>query len=294
MSDPGFLEAVRSMPLLQRALAAGALTGLCCASLSPLVVLRRMAFVGDGMAHAAFGGIGIGLYALAGSSYDDLSVQLVTLAFCLVLGVAIGKASRRADAEKLAEDSAIGIAFAVSMALGAFFIALRQQRDPQYVTSMDTYLFGSLLNIGDSDVLVLLALSVAVLGMLAAFQKELLFYTFDARLAEVSGIDVSFIHYLFILMLVLTVVVASRILGIILVSASLILPGVIALKLCTRLVPAMILAAAVGVLSFEAGLYLSYARPPIQPGAAVVLIQFALLIVAALLKAFGGVEKRTG
>jgi len=253
---------------------------LSCASLSPLVVLRRVAFVGDGMAHAAFGGIGVALFVLAGSRYEDFGVQGLTLVFCLVVAAAIGVTSRHAEGARMAEDSAIGVAFSVSMALGALFIALRNRRDPQFMTNMDTFLFGNLVNIGRGDVVLLCGVAALVLAVLILFQKEMLFYTFDARLAEASGINTGVFHYLFLLLLVLTVVLASRVVGIVLVSASLVLPGVTGLKLCKRLAPAMAVAAVMGVASFELGLYASY-RYDVPPGAAIVLVQFVVLLLAA-------------
>jgi zinc transport system permease protein len=275
-----FLQAVLASPLLVRALLAGGLCGLCCACLSPLVVLRRMAFVGDGMAHAAFGGIGLALFLLAGSRYDDVSVQVVTLLFALVVGAGIGVATRKGGGATLAEDSAIGIAFSVSMALGVLFIALRQRHSPQYVPSMDAYLFGSLWNIGAADVWLLAGVAAAVVALLVLLQKEILYYAFDARLAELSGLNMGLVHYLFILLLVLTVTVSARVVGIVLVSASLVIPGVIALKLCRRLALSMLAAAGVGVVSFELGLYVSY-QQQVHPGAAIILIQFAMLLLAA-------------
>jgi len=208
-------------------------------------------------------------------------VQAETLGFCLVVAAAIGLASRGGEAAALAEDSAIGIGFSVSMALGALFISLRQRREPQYMTSMDTFLFGNLVNIGTGDVVLLCAVALCVLAVLVLFHKEMLFYCFDARLAEASGINTALFHYLLLLLLALTVVLSSRVVGIVLVSASLVLPGVIGLKVCVRLGPAMAVAAAAGVASFELGLYVSY-RFDFPPGAAIVLIQFALLLVAAV------------
>ena len=287
MGEPSFFDALAATPLLQRAAWAGALAGLSCAALSPLVVLRRMAFVGDGMAHAAFGGLGLALFVLAGSRYEDFSVQAVTLGFCLVVAVAIGVASRHGAAAALAEDSAIGIGFSVSMALGALFIALRQRREPQYMTSMDTFLFGNLVNIGSGDVVLLCLVALLVLAVLVLFHKEMLFYSFDAGLAEASGLNTALFHYLFLLLLVLTVVLASRVVGIVLVSASLVLPGVVGLKICARLVPAMVVAAVTGVVSFELGLYGSY-RFNVPPGAAIVLVQFAILLLATVLERLRG------
>jgi ABC-type Mn2+/Zn2+ transport system permease subunit len=279
MAEAGFIEALRDTPLLQRGFAAGALAGVCCAALSPLVVLRRMAFVGDGLAHASFGGMGLALFVLTGARFDDLSVQALTILFCVAIGIAVARVSRRGNTEALAEDSAIGIAFSVSMALGAVLIALRQRAQPQYVPPIDTYLFGSLLNIGPNDVLMLVFLTAGVLALLFGLKKEVQFYAFDAGLAEVSGLPAGLIHYLFMILLVLVVVVSSRVVGIVLVSASLILPGVAALKLCRRLQPALIVAALIGVATFETGLYLSYVMN-VHPGSMVVLVQFAVLCVA--------------
>jgi ABC-type Mn2+/Zn2+ transport system permease subunit len=220
---------------------------------------------------------------MASAHYDDLSVQVVTVLFCLAIGWGIGLVSRRSDAGLLAEDSAIGIAFSVSMALGALFLTLRQKNNPQYVPPMDTYLFGSLLNISSRDVWIMLGLSLLVVVVLLVFQKELLFYAFDAQLAEVSGLNVRLLHYLFMLLLVLTVVISSRVVGIILVSASLVIPGIAALKICTRLMPAILVSAVIGIVSFEAGMYVSFVQD-VQPGSAIILIQFVVLLLAGGLR----------
>lgn len=268
-----YFDALRAMPLLQRAVGAGALVGLACACLSPYVILRRMSFVGDGMAHAAFGGMGLGLFLVAGSHVEDPAVQAITIGFCLLLAVAVGLVSRRAGPARISEDSAIGIAFSVSMALGALLITLRQRAEPQYAPSWEGYLFGSLLTIGADQVWLTLGLAAAVVLILAVLHKELMYYTYDENLAEVSGLPVALLHYLFLLLLVLTVVISSRLVGIVLASASLVLPGLAALAVCKRLGTAVMLAGAIGVLSFEAGLYASYVWN-VPPGSAVILVQF--------------------
>jgi ABC-type Mn2+/Zn2+ transport system permease subunit len=286
MDEISFWQAVWQTELLQRAVLAGALVGLACAALSPYVVLRRMAFVGDGMAHAAFGGLGVGLFLFAGSQSDDVRVQAVVIVFCLLLAVAVGHATRGAGLSgprTLAEDSAIGIAFAVAMALGALLIVLRMRREPQYMPSWEAYLFGSLTTIGQGQVWLTLALAAAVLAALVIFHKEFAFYTYDETLAEVSGLPVAFLHYLFLILLVLTVVVAARIVGIVLVSASLVLPGVFALALCRSLGKTLCLAGAAGVASYEVGLYLSYLWN-IPPGSGIILVQFALVVAALTIR----------
>lgn len=279
-----FLDLVLHTPLIQNALIAGALTGICCACLSPLVVLKRMAFIGDGIAHASYGGMGLALFLMSTAGFYDLKVQLATLAFSIVLGALIGHMTRRPEGlEKLGEDSVIGIAFSVCMALGALLIKLRHNRAPQTIPSVDVFLFGSMLNIGWTDIALLIAVLAAVLFLITAFNKELLFYAFDARLAEISGVHAGPIHYAFIMLLVLTVTVSARVVGIVLVSATLILPGAVALRICSRLGPAMAFAALLGLVSFELGVYASYALN-VPPGSAIVLIQFVFLLMAPLLK----------
>jgi len=284
MAEPvSYWQAIQDTPLLQRAVGAGALVGLACACLSPFVVLRRMAFVGDGMAHAAFGGLGLGLFLIAGSRSDDASIQAITIGFCLVLAVAVGLVSRRGGQSRISEDSAIGIAFSVAMALGAMLITLRQRGEGQYAPSWEGYLFGSLLTIGAGQVWLTLALAAAVVVVLVVLHKELMYYTYDENLAEVSGLPVSFLHYLFLLLLVLTVVVAARIVGIVLASASLVLPGLIGLAVCKRLGEAVVFAGVVGVLSYEIGLYGSYVWN-VPPGSVVILTQFAVFVAVLALR----------
>ena len=272
-----YVEAVLQTPLLQRAVGAGALVGLACACLSPFVVLRRMAFVGDGMAHAAFGGLGLGLFLISGSKSDDAAVQGITIGFCLVLALAVGRVSRRGQG-RISEDSAIGIAFSVAMALGALLITLRLRSEPQYA-NWEGYLFGNLTTIGQGQVWLTLALASTVVVLLAVLHKEWMFYTYDENLAEVSGLPVSLLHYLFLLLLVLTVVVAARIVGIVLASASLVLPGLASLAVCRSLGSALALAGVLGVVSYEVGLFCSYIWN-VPPGSCVILAQFFFFVLA--------------
>ena len=134
-------------------------------------------------------------------------------------------------------------------------------------------------NIGPADIWMLAGVAAAVVALLVLLQKEILYYAFDARQAEASGLNMGLVHYLFIMLLVLTVAVSARVVGIVLVSASLVIPGVIALKLCRRLAHAMLAAAVVGVASFELGMYISF-QQRVHPGAAIILSQFALLLLA--------------
>ena len=301
MADPFlFFRELGASSLLQRSAIAGACAGLSCACLSPFVVLRRMSFVGDGMAHAAFGGLGVGLFLLAGSRTEDSGVQVIVLGFCLLVGLAVAWSTRRGEVAgsagaagergggALAEDSAIGMAFSVAMALGAWLITLRQRSDPQYTPSWEAYLFGSIATVGAGQVWLTVALAAVVLLALIVFYKEWELYTYDETLAEVSGLPASFLHYFFILLLVITVVATARVVGVVLVSASLILPGVAALSISRHLSRAVLLSALIGFLSFQGGLYVSYTWN-VPPGSAVVLIQFAVTVFAMILGRLRGI-----
>ena len=125
-------------------------------------------------------------------------------------------------------------------------------------------------------------LTVVVLGVVVLLKKELLFYAFDPKLAEISGVRTDLIHYLFMVLLVLTVTLSARVVGIVLVSASLILPGTVALRRCRRLGPAMLFSAVLAfAVSFVGGIYLSY-EWRVPPGSTIVLIQFVCFLISML------------
>ena len=272
-----FWYALVHFRFMQHALIAGVLVGAVCSALSVYVVLRRMAFIGQGISHAAFGGVALGLYLFQDSaSSNDLGVNVTTALFCVAVAVLIGVASKR---RLVSADSAIGIFFAAAMALGVILVALRER----YTADVVTYLFGSILAVTPSDVLSILVLTTLVFLALAVFYKELLYYTFDERMAAAAGLPVGFLHYLLLIMLALTIVVSIKVVGIVLVSAFLVIPGATARLLAKSFSSMMALSLVIGVFSAMAGLVVShYARLP--SGATVVMAQFLIFSVVSLLR----------
>jgi ABC-type Mn2+/Zn2+ transport system permease subunit len=260
----------------RRAVIGALIVSTVCSLLSVYVVLRRMAFIGQGISHSAFGGIALGVLLFAGSAAADAKIYATALVFCLVVAFFIGATTRHT---KISEDSAIGIFFVVSMALGVIFFKLARG----YSQDVATFLFGSIIGITRTDLLVMAIVAPVVVIPLLLLQKELLYYTFDEEMASVSGIPVRFLHYLLLALLSLTVIICVRMVGIILISAFLILPGATAQLLAHRFNKMVAVSLAAGILTSMAGLLISwYTDWP--TGAAIVIVQFVVFVVVFMVR----------
>ncbi|MFC1575863.1 metal ABC transporter permease, partial [Gemmatimonadota bacterium] len=200
-----------SYGFIQRALLTGCLLGATCAVLGVFVVLRRMAFIGVGISHAALGGVALGLLVgappLAAAGIFSVGVAWV-----------IGWITRRGE---VSEDTAIGIFFPTAMALGVALISLSHV----YRQDLMGYLFGNILWVGPSDLWFLLGLAGVSLGVLALFFKEFLFLGVDEEAAKAAGLPAAFLNYLLLTILAVTIVAAMKLMGIVLVSAFLVIPA---------------------------------------------------------------------
>jgi manganese/iron transport system permease protein len=244
-----------------RALIASAMVGVVCAVVGTYVVLRGIAFIGDAIAHAAFPGV-VAAYLLAVPFY--LGAAIAAVATALAIGVVTKRAGIR-------QDTAIGVLFAGTFALGVFMFSSIQG----YVADLFSFLFGNVLAIGPQDLVALLALGLGVIVVVAVLWKELLYATFDPLGAAASGIQVERLEYLFLALVALTIVVSLQAVGIILVVAMLVTPAATAQLLTVRFMRLMLLAATVGIASAVIGLYLSYWLD-VASGATIVLVQTGL------------------
>jgi len=270
-----------SYGFIQRALLTGGVLGITCALLGVFVVLRRMAFIGVGISHAALGGVAVGL--LAGA-------PPVAAAGVFSVGVAwvIGWITRRGE---VSEDTAIGVFFPTAMALGVALISLSQT----YRQDLLGYLFGNILSVGPSDLLLLLGLAGLSLGVLALFFKEFLFLGVDEEAAKAAGLPAAFLSYLLLTILAVTIVAAMKLVGIIMVSAFLVIPAATGQTL-GRSVRGMVVVSVVSALvSVFVGLWLSWLWN-LPSGASVVLFAAALFFVSYLFRTLrpGGKEKEKG
>ncbi len=252
---------------MQRALIGTIAVGILCAVLGTFVVLRKIAFIGEGLAHGSLAGLAIG-YLLHWDLY--IAGNLYTAGLATLIGVLHQKA-------KVSFDTAIGIIFSTSMALGVALIS----RMKFYTTDLTGYLFGSVLSITDSDLLLILAGTVIILALIFAFYKELVFCAFDAEMAEVAGVPGTFLHYLLLLMIATAVVIASQTLGIILVTALLVTPAAGAYQLTNKMGPMLGFAVLISLLSSLIGLFASYYLN-VASGASIALTAALLFVISYL------------
>jgi len=252
----------------QRALVASVLAGITCAVVGSYVVLKGLAFIGDAVAHAAFPGVVVAFivgapYVLGGG----------IAAFLTAIG--IGWVTRRA---RLRADTAIGVVFAGTFALGIFLYSTIRG----FVGDLFGFLVGNVLAVTAEDLFALLILGGLVLAIVALLWKELLYSTFDPLGAAASGLPVSVLEYLFLGLVAVTIVVSLQAVGIILVVAMLVTPAATAQLLTVRFSRLISLAALIGAGTAVAGLYLSFWLN-VASGATIVLVQSALFALVLLL-----------
>lgn len=269
-----------SYGFIQRALLTGGVLGVTCAILGVFVVLRRMAFIGVGISHAALGGVAVGLL---------LGAPPVVAAGVFSVGVAwvIGWLTRKGE---VSEDTAIGIFFPTAMALGVALISLSQT----YRQDLLGYLFGNILSVGPGDLWLLLGLAGLSLGILALFFKEFLFLGVDEEAARAAGLPAAFLSYLLLTILAVTIVASMKLVGIILVSAFLVVPAATGQALGQSVAGMVFFSVVSALVSVFAGLWLSWLWN-LPSGASVVLFAavlfFASYLLGPLLKRDDGLEE---
>ena len=238
---------ILSYGFIQRALLAGSLIAVLCSVLGVFLVLRRLSLIGDGLAHVTFGSTAI---ALAFKLYSAASL-LVSLPIVLLASVGILKLTEKA---RLSGDAAIGIVSATGIASGIMLASV----GGGYNVDLLSYLFGNILSISREEVLIAAVLFCIVMILLGLFFNDLLAITFNEDLARVSGISTNYINIVLVILTALSVVLAMKLVGIMLISSLLILPAVSALQLSRSFRACIALSALLGCLSVIIGIFISF------------------------------------
>lgn len=257
---------------IQRALLAGTLIAVLCSVLGVFLVLRRMSLIGDGLAHVSFGSTAI---ALALKLYSASSL-VVSLPIVLLSSLGILKLTEKA---RLNGDAAIGIVSALGISVGIILASV----GGGYNVDLLSYLFGNILSISREEVLIAAGLFCVVMLLLALFYHELVAITFSEELARVSGVRTNSINAVLVLLTALSVVLAMKLVGIMLISSLLILPAASALQLARSFRACVALAAAQGCCSVVAGIFTSFVTN-LPTSATVVMLNLALFGCAFLLR----------
>jgi len=257
-----------TLPFMQNALLAGLMIGALCGYFGTFIVQRGLSFLGDGLAHAAFGGVALALLL-------GWTPLWVALPFTVLMSLGI---TFLREKTALGGDTAIGVIYATSVALGILFLGLRKD----YTVDAFTYLFGSILAVRTTDLWAVGALLLLCAALIPFTWGRLAYATFDAELARADRIPVRGLDYLLSSLIALTVVVSVKVVGILPVNAFLILPAATARLLSPTLFRMTVLSAAMGIVSSVLGLCLSFLLD-VPSGSTLILSQVAMFALAALL-----------
>ncbi len=250
-----------------RALLAAAVVGVVCSVLGTYVVLRGMAFFGDALAHTILPGVVVAFLL-------GLPLALGALVMGIITAVGIGALSNQGVVK---EDTAIGVIFAGTFALGVALLSVTGN----YTVDLAHFLFGNLLGVSNTDLWLMTILGGVVLLFIFLFYKEFLVISFDITLATTLRLPTTFLRYLLLILMAVTIVVALQVVGIALMVAMLVTPAATASLLTRRLPSMMVISAGVGVFSGITGLYLSYYLN-IASGPSVVLVATTLFLLSFL------------
>ena len=254
-----------SYGFMQKALLAGAFISVLCAILGVFLILRRFSLVGDGLAHVTFGSVALGLFLNVYPFYVALPVTALSSLGILKL----------TEKTRLFGDAAIGIVSAVGVASGIILASMAGG----FNVDLFGYLFGNILSISAGEAALSVGLSVIVIALIKVFYHDLVSVTFDEECAKVSGINTKRINQTLILLTAVTVVLAMKIVGIILVSSLLIFPAATALQLARSFRQAISYAVTASLIALFAGTVLSFLLN-MPTGASIVMLNFILFMSA--------------
>lgn len=256
-----FVNDIFQYQFLQNAFIAGLLVSIACGMIGTYIVARRLVFLSGGITHSSFGGIGIAYYL-------GLNPILGAFVFSALSAVGI---EYFADKTKMREDSAIGILWALGTAIGVIFVSMT----PGYAPNLMSFLFGGLLGVTQTDLVVMLSLDVVLVLLFVFGLRTLLYIAFDKEFAISQNAAVKVINYLMMILIALTIVMCIRVVGIILLIALLTIPVVTANIFYKDFKNIMTGSIVLGFLGMLIGLYFSF-EISLPSGAAIILAQCAI------------------
>ncbi len=256
------LEALQ-YEFMRNAVIAGLVASIACGVIGVYVIVKHMVSISGSIAHASFGGIGLGYFL-------NISPVLGAMFFALLSALTMGLVIRRT---RVPQDTAIGILWALGMALGIVLIGLT----PGYAPDLMSYLFGNILTVPFSDIVLMLILDAVIIITVIVLYKEFLILSFDEEYGTVMGMPVERLYLLLLGMIALTIVVLIRVVGMILVIALLTFPATLARQFTHDLKKMMLLAILFGAIFTFGGLWLSFVFD-LASGATIILFSGIVLL----------------
>jgi zinc transport system permease protein len=268
-SDVDFFLSPFSSTLMKYALIASIAVAAVCAMVGVFVVQRGLAFLGDGLAHASFGGIAIGLFL--GVSIDD-SVWLA-IPFTMIIALGIGYVLRRTQ---LRGDVTTGVFFSFSFALGILFLKLRKGPG----VHLETLIFGNVLTISPTTLVIVVIVSLLGIIVTTLLWSRLAYTLFDPELARISGVPVDVLEYLLLAMTAVIVVVSVKTVGVVLVSSFIVIPAASARLIGLTLARTTVIAIVIGIAGALIGLWASYHLN--TPSSAIIILVYSAVFASSL------------
>ena len=265
------LEAL-SYTFMQKALVAGIAVGLICSFMGTFLVLRRYSLFGDGIAHVAFGGISVGLF---------LGVFPLWTAFIVSIFGGLGLQKLR-QSTKISGDAAVAVVLVSGLAVGVILVS----SSGGFSVDLFSFLFGSILLISNEDTIMILAISAGIIATLVVLQKQFLHLTFNEEQAKLVGLRTTLLNYAFVVLASITVVTSMRLVGILLISALIVIPNITAMMFGKGFKKTVFISMGIAVISVISGILVSYFLN-VAPSGTIVVIAVGILVGTLVLKSTG-------
>ena len=254
---------------MRNALAAGLLASVICGIMGTLVVVNRIVFLSGGIAHAAYGGIGLAFYF----NWPYLPGAIGFSLFAAMVMAAIS------HSVKHRADTIIGVIWALGMAFGVILIDLT----PGYNVDLMSYLFGSILTVPRSDLLIMAIVGVIMTTLVVYYYQDLLAMSYDEEFARIRGVPVKKLYFGLIGMLAVTIVLVIQVVGLILVIALLTIPPFIVEKYANSLVQMMVASSLLGAVFTVNGLWFSY-HYNLTSGASIIMVSGIVFLISLVVE----------
>jgi zinc transport system permease protein len=255
---------------VQRALVTGIAVAVICSAVGLFLVLRRQSLFGDALSHMAFGGIAVGLFANVYPMWTAIIVSVLA---------ALGMTKLR-QSTKVPPDAAVAVLLSSGLAVGIVLVSI----SGGFSVDLFSFLFGSILLVSPDEVYMILGLSAGIMTILLLLYRKFMYIAFDEEQARVSGLQVSMLNYLFIVLASITVIASIRLVGILLISSLIVIPNITAMLFGKGFKKTALISAMIGVFSVVAGVLISYEANIATSGTIVLVLVMTFLAALATKK----------
>ena len=269
---------ILSYGFMQRALLTGIVVAICCSIMGLFLVLKRYSLFGDALSHTAFGGIALGFF---------LNIYPIWTATVVCVATALGITKLR-KSTKISGDAAIAVLFSAGLAMGVLLVSASHG----FTIDLFSFLFGSILLTSIQDTLLILAISCGVIITLIVIRKPLIHFTFDEEQAKVHGIPIEKLNYLFVALAAVTVIATMRLVGILLISALIVLPNITSIMMGKGFKRTIIISISISVIAVIAGITTSYYFN-LAPSGTIVMLMVAMFVGTLIAKRAGLFSTKT-